>query len=255
LAGNAGGLRPLPSKEQTRTADSESSSAADYQAVPDMAANAILATAGRPVGWDSTEDNSPQGPDDWRRPSTGDGSVTLNPSGHVPADSQRAMLKPPSSPDTAHSNSPAPAPATSAAPAAPPLHSALVLQRMDKAEIRIGLQSENFGAIRLHTSVVEDQVGASVSTSHPGLRNALVVEAESLEKAMARHSLRLDAVQLDTNAANTGFNSFGSNQRQPQARPGALPARWQGTRQPAASTVSSAVPVASPAGDRLDVHV
>ncbi len=122
-----------------------------------------------------------------------------------------------------------PAAAAPATLPAPPLHPAQVLERMDKAEIRIGLQSENFGAIRLHTSVANDQVGASVSTSHVGLRDALFVEAPSLERAMARHSLRLDSVSVDAGSANSNCNSFGSNERQP-ARPEALPSRWPGVR-------------------------
>ena len=86
-------------------------------------------------------------------------------------------------------------PTADAAPPTPGVQTAQVLQRMDKAEIRIGLQSTDFGAIRLHASVTNDQVGASVSTAHAGLRDALFVEAPSLEKAMVRHNLRLDSVE------------------------------------------------------------
>ena len=103
-------------------------------------------------------------------------------------------------------------------PVPPALHTAQILQRMDKAEIHIGLQSTNFGAIRLHTTVANDQVGAAVSTSHPGLRDALLVEAPSLERAIATHSLRLDSVSVDAGSTHSNFNSFGSNERQPSRR-------------------------------------
>ncbi len=94
-----------------------------------------------------------------------------------------------------HSSAPGTArPDATPAPPAPALQTTQVLQRMDKAEIRIGLQSAEFGAIRLHTAVANDQVGAAVSTSHPALHDALLSEAPSLEKAMARHNLRLDSV-------------------------------------------------------------
>jgi len=252
FAGHANRVRTVSSKAQSKTPDEESDFVAENQAVSDLPANATFSAAGQPANRDTKQDEKP---DDWRWLSSGDNSLPPNASGQALADGQRAIPKPPSSPDSAHSISSGPTPATPGAPSTLPLHPAVVLERMDKAEIRIGLQSENFGAIRLHTSVAEDQVGASVSTSHAGLRDALVVEAASLEKAMARHSLRLDSVQVDANAGGSGFNSFGSNERQPQARPSALPARWPASRQQTSSTVSSAVPGARQTGYRLDVHV
>ena len=130
-------------------------------------------------------------------------------------------------------------------PTPPALQTTQVLQRMDKAEIRIGLQSTNFGAIRLHTTVANAQVGAAVSTSHPGLRDALLAEAPSLEKAIARHSLRLDSVTVEASSANSNFNSFGSNERQPSRREAlsaaALPSALRQQAQPASTGATAMV--------------
>ena len=134
------------------------------------------------------------------------------------------------------------------------LQAAQVLQRMDKAEIRIGLQSADFGAIRLHTTVAHDQVGATVSTSHPALHDALLVEAASLEKAMARRSLRLDSVSIDARAANSNFNSFGSNEREQQRAgpPDAPVSPVARPQRPQSAAMSGPV---SPRGNyRLDVR-
>lgn len=137
----------------------------------------------------------------------------------------------PSSPVATQHSAPSLSPAkVTPTPASPALQTAQVLQRMDKAEIRIGLQTTEFGAIRLHTTVANDQVGAAVSTSHPALRDALLNEAAWLEKAMARHSLRLDSVSVGAGAANSNFNSFGGNEReQPRASPCSMPP-WLGAR-------------------------
>ncbi len=158
---------------------------------------------------------------------------------------------PPSSEHRAESSSPAASASPPAAPVAMP--TAQVLERMDKAEIRIGLQSTNFGAIRLHTSVANDQVGASVSTSHAGLRDALFVEAPSLEKAMARHSLRLDSVKVDGGSAHANSNSFANNQRQPErAQPAS--AAWPGLRDQPPARAAPATSGRAEGSYRLDVR-
>jgi len=137
---------------------------------------------------------------------------------------------------------------------APPLHASQLLQRMERTEIHIGLETENFGSIRLQTSLLKDAVGAAVSTSHPGLRDALLLETPSLEQAMVRHSLRLDGVRVDAGSSNSNFNSFAGNERQPQARPEAPVSRWTSVREPRTQLSSgSALPVVA-AGGRLDVR-
>lgn len=168
---------------------------------------------------------------------------------------------------TAHSNSPSPpiaaehssAPSTARpdatpAPPAPALQTTQVLQRMDKAEIRIGLQSTDFGAIRVRTAVANDQVCAVVSTSHPALHDALLSEASSLEKAMARHSLRLDSVSVDAGSASSNFNGFGSNERQPSQERLVSPAAWPATRLQQSQSAATATSVALEGNSRLDVR-
>jgi Flagellar hook-length control protein FliK len=181
--------------------------------------------------------------------------TTAGASGHIVAAGQEGARSAPSpTPDRSAGSSPLP-PAADASPTPPTVQTAQVLQRMDKAEIRIGLQSTDFGAIRLHTSVTNDQVGASVSTAHAGLRDALSVEAPSLEKALARHSLRLDSVSVGGGTANANSNSFGSNQRQP-AQPDALntATSWQSGRRPGARSAATPAQAAVKGSYRLDVR-
>src|SRR5271166_5533856 len=87
------------------------------------------------------------------------------------------------------------------APAPPAvIQSARVLERMGQSEIRLGLNSNNFGSIELHTRVNQDRVGASIATSHTDLRAAMMAEMPSLERAMAQHQLKLDSFNLDSRA-------------------------------------------------------
>jgi flagellar hook-length control protein FliK len=90
-----------------------------------------------------------------------------------------------------------------AAPAV--IQSARVLERMGQSEIRVGLNSDGFGSIELHARVSQDQVGASIATSHTELRAAMMAEMPSLKQAIAQHQLRLDGFNLDARTgAQTG---------------------------------------------------
>ena len=96
-------------------------------------------------------------------------------------------------------------------PAAPVvIQSARVLERMRQSEMRVGLNSDGFGSIELHARVNQDQVGASIATSHTELRAAMMAEMPSLEHAIAQHQLRLDSLNVDsgpnTQTGNTGGN-------------------------------------------------
>ena len=135
-----------------------------------------------------------------------------------------------------------------------PLQAAHLLQRINKAELRIGLQSEYFGEIQLHTTMAKDQVGASVSTSHDALHEALLVEAPSLEKAMARQNLRLDSVSIGTaTSGSSNSSSFAGDRR--AARDDLVHSAWRPPpAQPPAGLVPT--PAAATLGDRgLDIRV
>ena len=124
--------------------------------------------------------------------------------------------------------------------------------------MHLGLQTESFGAIRLHTSVADEGVGAVVSTSHAGLRAALVAEAPSLEKAMAQHAMRLDSFRVDTGAGGgAGFNSFAN--QEPRGQRQSFAAQPNAPLSPArAESAAQEVPVAAlthEAGGRLDIRI
>jgi len=85
------------------------------------------------------------------------------------------------------------------------IHASRVLERMGQSELRLGLNTSDFGTIELHTCVSQDRVGASIVTTHTALHAAMVAEIPSLENAVAQHHLRLDSFNVDSRTgAHTG---------------------------------------------------
>ena len=91
------------------------------------------------------------------------------------------------------------------------IQSAHVLERMGQSDMRVGLNSSNFGSIELHASVNQDRVGASIATSHTELRAAMLAEMPSLERAIAQHQLRLDSLNVNSGPGGQNSGAFGGN--------------------------------------------
>ena len=124
--------------------------------------------------------------------------------------------------DAASNDTPAPAaaanlprPADSAAPAPVAVQSARVLERMGQTEMRVGVNTADFGNLELRASVSQDRVGASIATAHADLRAAMMAEMTSLEHSMEQHQLRLDHLDL---GAHGGSQQRGGSAQQQQAR-------------------------------------
>jgi flagellin-like hook-associated protein FlgL len=93
------------------------------------------------------------------------------------------------------------------APAAPAvIQSARVLERMGQSEMRLGLNSNNFGSIELHTRVDQDRVGASITTSHTDLASTLQSNTSTTDDiANATNEVRVAYDQM--NSARTFYGS------------------------------------------------
>ncbi len=94
------------------------------------------------------------------------------------------------------------------------LQSTRVLERIGLSEIRVGLNTANFGDLELHTSLNQDRVAATVATNHSELRAALTAEMPSLEHAMAQHQLTLDSFHLDGRSGAQDKNHGASGEQQ-----------------------------------------
>ncbi len=98
------------------------------------------------------------------------------------------------------------------------IQSARVLDRMGQVEMRLGLNSNKFGSIELHTSVNQDRVGANIATSHIELRAAMMAEMPSLERAIAQHQLTLDNLNMDSGLGPHTGNSGDFSRNSPASR-------------------------------------
>jgi flagellar hook-length control protein FliK len=148
----------------------------------------------------------------------------------------------PGSPGGSSEKAPGPFPAAGSdmadttAAATPMLQSARVLERMGQIEIRVGLNTANFGNLELHTTVNQDRVAATLATSHSELRAALAAEMPSLERAMAQQQLTLDSFHLDTHAGAQDGNHGAPGDQQNRSR------TWTGDAESGAASDGSRMP-------------
>jgi len=101
------------------------------------------------------------------------------------------------------------------------VQSARVLERMGQTEMRVGMNTADFGNVELRASVSQDRVGASVTTAHLDLRAALMAEMPSLEHSMEQHQLRLDHLDLGANGGGNQERGNLAQQQQPRSQSGA----------------------------------
>jgi len=142
----------------------------------------------------------------------------------------------------------------SAAPASMTVQSARVLERVGQSEMRVGVNTASFGNVELHATLNQDQVGASIATSHLELHAAMMAEMPSLQRAMEQHHLRLDS--LDLNARAGSEDSGGAGGHQPRSQPGTQSAyRFSGAGGPLPPPDSPAPPGGmAPHSWGLNVH-
>lgn len=134
------------------------------------------------------------------------------------------------------------------------VQSARLLERMGQTEMRVGVNTASFGTVELHATVNQDQVGASIATSHLELHAAMMAEMPSLQRAMEQHHLRLDTFDLDARAGSQGGGSATGNQS--QSRPGAQADFRFSAGRDAAERMESLYPAGAtaPYSSGLNVH-
>ncbi len=150
------------------------------------------------------------------RPATATNGVVTSPAATA---SNSASVGIPGRESALQSDAAAPRIEENTVPAPIVVQSARVLERMGQTEMRVGVNTASFGNVELRTTLNQDQVGASIATSHMELHAAMMAEMPSLERAMAQHHLRLDS--LDLNARGGAHDSGSSAGSQSQSQPGA----------------------------------
>jgi hypothetical protein len=125
---------------------------------------------------------------------------------------------------------------------------------MGQIEMRVGVNTASFGNVELHATVNQEQIGASIATSHMELHAALMAEMPSLQRAMEQHHLRLDSLELNARAGSE--DRGGSNGNPSQSPAGAQSGfRFSGGGEPVQPPDSSSPPGwIAPHSSGLNVH-
>jgi len=81
-----------------------------------------------------------------------------------------------------------------------------------QSEMHIGLRTQAFGNVEVHTVVRDSQVGVSVGSERGDLRSLFAPEVSGLQTTFRQQDLRFDSIRFLENSAGTtaGF-SGGSN--------------------------------------------
>jgi flagellar hook-length control protein FliK len=136
------------------------------------------------------------------------------------------------------------------------ISTAHVLERMGHSEMRVDVNTADFGNIQLRTSVSQDRVGASINTNHVDLHTAMMAEAPSLQQALEQHHLQLG--QLDFGTPSGGRQGGGSPQQQPRPQsgwPGGVPSPLAGDPTQSQSQDNPAPSLLmTPGSSRLNIH-
>ena len=116
----------------------------------------------------------------------------------------------------------------SAAPTAGPVETARLVAGVAQSEMHIGLRTQAFGSVEVHTVVRDSQVGLSVGSERGDLRSFLATEVSGLQTTFRQQDLRFESIRfLETSAGTTAGFSGGADSQprsssQPQASPSGL---------------------------------
>jgi hypothetical protein len=104
------------------------------------------------------------------------------------------------------------------------VHSARIIQSGDQIEMRLGLRTETFGAVQVHTTVSNKQVDVSLGSERGDLRASLSPELPALQSTLQQHGMRLEQVralaQLTGGQADVFSGSGNRHQASQRQEPG-----------------------------------
>lgn len=103
------------------------------------------------------------------------------------------------------------------------IQTARMMEHIGQVEMRVGLRTEVFGSVQLHTIIHDNQVGLTVGSERGNLRTFLAAEVPDLTTSLRQHDLRFEGIRfLESSLSAGGGYSGGADAhaqsfRQPQA--------------------------------------
>jgi hypothetical protein len=105
------------------------------------------------------------------------------------------------------------------------IQSARIVNRMGEAEMHMGVRTQAFGTVQVHTVVRDNVVGVAVGSEKGDLRTWLAAETPVLDHNFKNHDLRLASVQFLGSSVGTGAGFGGHPNRGQQGSYPVLGAR------------------------------
>jgi hypothetical protein len=131
--------------------------------------------------------------------------ATVNAPGHV-----QAM---PSTVDAAPGKNLASQPA-SVPQYSPVINSSKLIEKLGESEIRIGLQTHDFGPVEIKTLLQNQELHAHISVEHTALRDALAADLPALQKSFEQQRIAVHSLNIQDHS--TAWNGGGSSPRHSQ---------------------------------------
>ena len=131
------------------------------------------------------------------------------------------------------------------------LHSARLVERAGQTELRVGIQTGEFGNVDIRTSMVKNQFTAQISVERGDLGKVLAAELPSLQNRLSEQKLPGANITLQ-NQSGSGSSGSGQGSRQSQTTQPSVPVQSATTEfAPAFMGLAEA---SAPSG-RLDIHM
>jgi len=113
---------------------------------------------------------------------------------------------------------PSSAPAVPAAPAVGEVQAARIVQGIGQSEMHIGLRTQAFGSVEVHTVVKDSQLGLTLGSERGDLRNFLAPEMAGLQSVFHLQELRFGQIRYLENASGPGAGFSGGSHSQSHAQ-------------------------------------
>jgi flagellar hook-length control protein FliK len=96
----------------------------------------------------------------------------------------------------------------------PVINSSKLIERLGESEIRIGLQTHDFGPVEIKTLLQNQELHAHISVEHTALRDALAADLPALQKSFEQQRIAVHSLNIQDHS--TAWNGGGSSPRHPQ---------------------------------------
>jgi hypothetical protein len=135
-----------------------------------------------------------------------------------------------------------------------PVEAARLVTSVSQSEMHIGLRTQAFGSVEVHTRVRDRQVGLSVGSEKGDLRSYLTNEVSGLQTSFRQQDLRFDSIRFleSSGGASAGFSGGANSQSQSSSQQQSSASGFFSIHGPPEDAV---VPEVGPTSEsRLNVH-